>query len=304
MEIFYEETLGEWIYSSPIPKNCNKYYSESFIRYYNIFYIIFDNAFKKSEFSSLLALFHVRGIENPGWNTYESTVRNISSIKESNVRIIDPVAQCNLHLWLYGHIVEASEPYELIANLLDICDGMSYITMKFPNDKKGNPEKVSNKIKTIIEKAQKLNFEYVSIPYKEIWDRELRNSIFHSDYTIFNDEVRTINPTKSFSKEDILRYVNRSLAYFDSINNLKNYFISRYKEPKIIEMHPDQATISGEKAQVIVRKGYGAVGIKDNWTSEELLQGYIPHRIGRFYPDEVKLLQDNPLLAFLPERAT
>jgi hypothetical protein len=64
--------------------------------------------------------------------------------------------------------------------------------------------------------------------------------------------------------------------------------------PKDFGGHPD------EKAVTIVRKGHGLVGIKDNWTMEQLKRGYIPFRIGIFYPYEEKLLSKDPLLATLP----
>ena len=79
-------------------------------------------------------------------------------------------------------------------------------------------------------------------------------------------------------------------------------FISQYQEPKVIDVHPGFKSFENEKGMVIVRKGYGAVGIKDNWTLRDLAMGKIPYSIGNFYPEEKTVLDSNPLLSMLPER--
>jgi hypothetical protein len=54
----------------------------------------------------------------------------------------------------------------------------------------------------------------------------------------------------------------------------------RDKKARIVReeifMHPLNAAIPGERAIVMVREGYGAIGLKDAWTLEELKRGHIP----------------------------
>ena len=53
---------------------------------------------------------------------------------------------------------------------------------------------------------------------------------------------------------------------------------------------------------VIVREGYGATGLKDSWSTDQLAAGKIPFRLGHFYRDEVEALDKDHALAKLPVR--
>lgn len=298
----FDTEKNQFYYVEEIPESTNKYYAEAFIRYYNAFYKVFLSAFNQCEFSSLLTIFGVRGIEDAGWNPYKSSVQIIQSLIEQNDNIKDYTAQKNLHLWIYGHVMEASEPYEKIMNFLDIITGEQFNALKFPPNKRGNPQTPGQKIKTIVDKAKKLSFSEIEDIYDEIWDRELRNAVFHSDYCLFGDEVRIRSPYKIYSQDEINKLVNYAYAYFQVIDELLKMFVGQYTEPTVIEPHPKFRTHKGEKALVMVREGYGAIGIKDNWTFEDIKRGMIPYHIGNFYPEESKLMEDNPMTALFPKR--
>ncbi len=70
----------------------------------------------------------------------------------------------------------------------------------------------------------------------------------------------------------------------------------------MIPCDPEFSHDPEEKAVVIVREGYGATGLKDGWTEEELNQGRISYRFGRFTPEESKMLDADRPLALLPAR--
>lgn len=302
MKIEFSEEQGKYVYGEEIPEDWNKYYAESLLVYWNCFYEIFARAFDKCEFSSLLTIFGVKGLEDAGWNAYKSSLQIINTITLHNGTLKDGFTQRNLSLWIYGHVMEASKPYENIMNFLDIIIGEQYSIMKFPLKRNGSSPSPGEKIQHIVNKAESLGIESLRDIYGRLWDRNLRNAIFHSDYILYGNEVRIRSPFTIYSHEDINRLVNNALAYFQVIDNLRVMFISQYQEPKVIDVHPEFRTFENEKARVIVRKGYGAIGIKDNWTLRDLAMGKIPYRIGNFYPDEKKALDSDPLLATLPER--
>jgi hypothetical protein len=52
-------------------------------------------------------------------------------------------------------------------------------------------------------------------------------------------------------------------------------FLSNYTEPKQIEVHPQMGGPPGERAVVMVRERYGAIGLKHAWTVDELRPGHI-----------------------------
>lgn len=96
--------------------------------------------------------------------------------------------------------------------------------------------------------------------------------------------------------------VNRALAYFQILKFLRSLFITEYAQPLEIPMHPLNAAIPGERAVVMVREGYGAIGLKDAWTLEELKRGHIPWRYGKFFREEIGMTGKDPTRAFFPAR--
>ncbi len=137
---------------------------------------------------------------------------------------------------------------------------------------------------------------------KEAWNRELRNAIFHADYSLHGPEVRTIRPLRSYAHDDVMTLVNKALAYHEAMSALRRLQIESYTEPVEIPCDPEFSHDPEEKAVVIVREGYGATGLKDGWTEEELSQGRIPYRMGRFNREEMKMLNADRTLALLPAR--
>ena len=57
---------------------------------------------------------------------------------------------------------------------------------------------------------------------------------------------------------------------------------------------------SGERAVVIVREGYGAIGLKDAWTAEEIKAGKIPFHVARFTPEEAKIFRNDRTITKFP----
>jgi hypothetical protein len=216
----------------------------------------------------------------------------------------DQRASRYLALWLYGHIVEASAPYEVIANLLEVACGSHYAWgTNFPPKKSGAPQSPGEKLAKIRRLADVAGLPDVTLPLQEVWNRHLRNAVFHSDYTIYDDELRLRNPTERIAWADVLSRVNRALAYHGALEAVFQWYIGEYKEPKRIptsehfDGHPELEWV------VVVREGYGAAGVKDAWDVHDEETGRIPLRVGQFYPDEVALLNADPALAVLPARS-
>lgn len=91
----------------------------------------------------------------------------------------------------------------------------------------------------------------------------------------------------------------RTTAYHDTLGILRQTHIESYSEPTIISAR-GMSSDPNEKAVVIVREGYGAVGLKDAHGLEALAAGAIRWRFARIRPTEIALLDANPLLATLP----
>ena len=289
-------------------KNWNPIHYDSLLRYLNCLDPLFEKAKDISEFEFICTLVRVEGIKSAGWDPWENTVDVFDNIYKLANRVKDYKKQTYISLWLYGHIIEASEPYEIVANLMNIIEGQRYRMENFPDIVgKGNysrPQSPLEKIRLLTERAKKINMTDSVLPFQDIFDRELRNAIFHSDYALFGSELRLtgakLGVKRIYTHAELGALFNKALAYFEAFKNLMSVYIKSYQQPRIIPIHPDFSKDPEEKAVTIIRKGYGLTGMKDNWTPEQIKRGKITFRVGRFLSYETRMLDKDPTLTVLP----
>jgi hypothetical protein len=238
-------------------------YVEALPRYLTMFDPAFTCAHDRCEFEFLLSLFRVRGVQGPGWDPYETTLRAIPALVKVHEQIKELEPARHLQLWIYGHILEASEPYELLMNLIHVANGGRFGIDRFPPRSSGRPLSPGEKIDEIKKASYAAGIPEVAAPLIEIWNRDFRNAIFHADYTLHGGEVRTVRPTNVYAHDQVMTLVNRAIAYHDALAGLYRVHIESYSESKIIKVSPGFSEDPEEHAIVIVREGYGAVGLKD-----------------------------------------
>src|SRR5262245_61904293 len=101
-------------------------------RFFNSLDPFFRRAKEISEFEFILCLLRIRGMEDSGWDPYETTLRAIPKIYEV-WKTADSELSKHIGLWIYGHVMEASEPYERLANFIRVASGArGQITTAFP----------------------------------------------------------------------------------------------------------------------------------------------------------------------------
>lgn len=94
-------------------------------------------------------------------------------------------------LVLYCHISEASYIYHVIYNLLQTIDGKQPKVFNFLSLYTGSkPPSVSKKIQAIKDLAKKVNLHNLADTFSELFFQDIRNAFLHSDYIIYNNEVR------------------------------------------------------------------------------------------------------------------
>jgi len=111
----------------------NSIHRESLLKYLNCLDPLFEKAKTTSEFEFMCTLLRVEGIKSAGWDPWENTVDVFDNIYRLVSRVKEYKKQTYLSLWLYGHIVEASEPYDMVANLMNIIAGQRYCMRNFPD---------------------------------------------------------------------------------------------------------------------------------------------------------------------------
>jgi len=264
---------------------------------------IFETAKTKSEFEFIMVLLRIRGLQDAGWDPWENTIDVVKTISKLH-QAAKFNASIHLQLWLYGHIIEASEPYNIIANMLNVASGSRYQIDHFPDKPRGRyqiPQSPSEKVDALKEKSTATGMAQAVVPFDGLIDRDLRNAVFHSDYSLYENEVRIRKgPKLVYTLAEINEIVNHALGYIEGMDSLIKFHIKTYKIPKVIDVHPEFSRDPDEKAVVIVRKGEGAIGLKDNWTTDQLRRGKIPFRVGRFLRYELKMLEQDHSLQLMP----
>jgi len=298
---------GEWsIEATEGDKPLSGPYLSTLKRYLQCMTPAFTGAHERCEFEFILALLRVRGIQDAGWDPFETTLRAIPAMTVVHESMTDLEAARHLHLWIYGHILEASEPYELLANMIAISQGGRWFAQRFPPvPGKGNrpPRELSpgEKIVSMERVASAASMPQVATPLREIWDRELRNAVFHADYVLHGSEVRILRPhPKKYSNERVMELVNGAHAYHTAIKILYRAHVGMYTESNVIPVHPEFSPDPDDRAVILVREGHGVIGMRDAWTAEEIAAGRVTHLIGNFRAEELTTLHRDRTVTVFP----
>lgn len=278
----------------------NSIYADRLIFYLNSLDPLFSKAKEVNEFEFVFTLLNDPGhLSDPGYDTFENTIQIFDSVLEHKNKFRNPDSRLNLFAWLYGHLVEASLPYNMIANLLNVINNQRYKPENFPDKvmRNGNsrPLYPHEKIAQLTTQANNIGHQNCLDPINDLYDNKLRNSIFHSDYSIYNQELRAY---KDFSREETYTVFNKALAYYDTLKILYENAIKSYLTPKIIDV-PAYFS-SDSKAITMARKGKGLIGIKDYGTSYDYKNGKQPWMIAKMKGYERRIYSSDKSTALFP----
>jgi hypothetical protein len=301
MEVLRDDTAGIWLVeASDQERELKAPYLEALPRYLTGLDSIFAKAMERDEAQLILSLLGVRGMQDEGWEPYDTTVDAIAAATRLHNETEDRLAARHLSLWIYGHIVEAAAPYDLLANLTKVAQGERARITWLPEER-GRALSPGRKIKLIGSWAAEIGNQAAFHLLNGIWNRELRNSVFHADYTLHGSEIRLIGDGSVVSLEEFSELSGRAHAFHDAMIGLRRFYRSLYIEPKRVPAGPISG-VPDEELIVIVREREGAVGLKDALTPAERANGSIPFRYAKLFPDEIGMLEADPFLAKLPAR--
>lgn len=196
---------------------------------------VYGRAKERDEFEFLCSLLRVSESKAAGWDSWE-TLESICDLHNrlKSRRFLSENDVTHLSLFVYGQIVEASEPYELLANLLNVIDGHRFKHTNFPyrKDWKGRwrAQHFLDKIAQLRSSAAKARIDLSF--FDRFVDNDLRNAVFHSDYSIYWPEVRV--SMKRFSHAQWMTLINGALAYVDALRMVHQTHVGMYNEPTLI----------------------------------------------------------------------
>jgi len=242
--------------------NFQKYYKENM----DVLKPLFEEAFKKSEFNVIMSLIAVRGASDAGWEPYENTkdVFDEMGRQQNNFRYS---LKTNMMLWLYVHLVECAENYELISNMINTIQGNDYIIANNKNKNYVNLT-VLEKISRLKSKASKTNHKEVYKPFENTFDSRFRNAIGHADYALKSGSsggvtiIDDVGFPKLYSDQEVMDLINKALALQSCIDDLRSSYISHYDESVVIPSSPTFGGGSPIDVTLIVRKEHGVIGFR------------------------------------------
>lgn len=300
IEVVRDSNTGVWfVHANEQERRRGPHHLSALPRYLTAFDSLARSAQNADEAQFVLALIGVKGLQDAGWDPYETTIDAIKATTRLHNEADDPLAQRHLELWIYGHIVEASAPYEFLANLARICVGhAAQMTWWDERSRLVSPNK---KIRDVGLWAAEAGNQAIGYLLQLMWNRQLRNAIFHSDYSLHGDDLRFPGSFDSLSSDQLAVIAGHATACHEAAIGIRNFYRRSYGEPKRVssgEICPG----SDEELIVLVREGDGAVGLRHALTPAELASGGIRFRYAKLYPDEIEMLDDDSDLAMLPPR--
>jgi hypothetical protein len=287
---------GNWDYDAAPPPSWNPEYARRLPRYLSAFDKLFLAARRRSEFDFVLALVHHNFDSHS--DPFETTKRTIERISLLHAAVEDFETEVTLLLWLYGHIVEASYPYQVVGDLVGIADGNPHGRIVFPKTEDGGELSPGRKITELEEAAAKIGLKSCIKPLRETWNALLRNAVSHSNYAIFGDKIRLTVPGRTFQVSKIVGRANRALAAFEALVTIEARHRATYTAPAQILAPEYFAHEAGTMATVVIREGYGPVAIHS--TVADFGVESSPVIIGRMTVEELELVMKGTFL--LPKR--
>lgn len=242
------------------------HYSEFVKEYQDVFQPLFEKALEVSEFNLIMSLLAFRGMSDDGWNPYENTQDIFEEIYKNQKKFSSSL-QFNMHLWLYLHLIECSEHYELVANLINITKDKDYIIANHRNRNFVNL-KVEQKIDRLKSIANGTDFTNAAEPFEKTFNARLRNAIGHADYAIKSSGRTGVTVSDDdgypviYSRQEANDLINRAVALHTVLRSLSEYFRSQYTKSVVIKSSPGFGGGTPINVTLIVRKKYGVIGFR------------------------------------------
>ncbi len=187
-------------------------------------------------FEFVCVLVRSSGIEDAGWDPWweSQAILNdllaLASLELPKAKFPETNrTRLRLGLLSYCHVTEMDMPYALLANLLRLRLGDKYDINPFRDlarlvgkMKAGVPPpklllpSPNKKIQRIVELSAKANFAGIGNALQTIYDGDVRNAVYHSDYTLTDKELRLLAGTRYSKKQGVFTPV----VELDELNSL------------------------------------------------------------------------------------
>ena len=188
-------------------------------------------------FEFVCCLVRAGGIEDQGWDPILESTALVDDLSKLSAERLDPQkydhperTRARLALLSYCHVTEADFFYHVLANLSRLRAGAKYDMEPFSDLRRmrkqgGIQPALGDKIRRVNELAAKAGVDTASI-FAEIYFKNIRNSVFHADYTVTETDFRMLHglykakegyltPTVPF--DELYSILRRSFAFYSAV---------------------------------------------------------------------------------------
>lgn len=192
---------------------------------------LFQSAWEKNPINLIYALVRVGGMSDANWDPMEESLESLESLNDYENLEKEAFLQGNLkrayrmQLLHYCHMIEASAPIELIANLIRCNTGIGFHTKPFLHLHRPTkdslstvPPSVKQKVKEIVKLEEKSSIK-ISDLLNQFVDEQIRNSFYHSDYCLTDSYYRSTGsgPSKQIRLEDLNKITNNAFSFYSAL---------------------------------------------------------------------------------------
>jgi hypothetical protein len=205
---------------------------------------LFNRAKATDEFEYICALLRIRGLEDAGWDPLEESQRAVNDYLALIEAPLREDTRLRLALLVYSHILETDAVYEVIENMLSIMQGtrcsISPLAHLYEKRRRNFLQPVrppsAKKVVTYLKEHAKRNGEdKLANLLDEMFNEEIRNAFFHSDYVIYKDEFRIRHGGfKSVKISELEKIINNVMRFFQSFFFVWTRHRLSYKQPKVL----------------------------------------------------------------------
>ena len=215
---------------------------------------LFAKAKSKDEFEYACALLRIRGMEGPGWDPLRETHLLIADMLGLMGGPLREDTKIRLALLTYCHLVEVDAIYGILKNMLRVLENERCSTEPFWEQYRSKikggksrfkgviPPSAGIVIKNIQQHALKIGENDMAGLLEQIFEDEVRNSFFHSDYILYQDEFRSREGrfrkgniiSSSMKLSELIDLVNRALGFYQAFMECYQKHIRSYTKPKVV----------------------------------------------------------------------
>jgi hypothetical protein len=234
---------------------------------------LFANAKTSDEFEYCSTLLRIRGMEDSGWDPLRESDQLANQLMALSNAPLENSLRLRLSLFLYCHLTEMSDVYNITGNMLRVIMGERYVMNPFiaelhASKKSGNYP--TSKAARVREWADTAGLETLGVIFDSILVKEVRNAFYHSDYILTNDSFNIWHGrgvhigneiTHKVPYEWLFPRIQLGINIALAILNTTIVHIQTYKEDKVVKGRFAQDGGCMD-IQLTTQEGYGLTGFK------------------------------------------